>query len=283
MHDNQSDGINGMILEEVYGNELSSFNDAQKLIYHRGGKAEVFFNNIPTYQYCTFGVYEENCDADCGAASGSENRINDSYYFNNRKANGNIRDATTVVSSCPEEYTPTANVNYWNSVDSFDGSVGVGCGTLGNRPATCTTGVGYWATTQSCSDLTGLVGVSPSTPISGTLYKCTATNTWTAYYTPYTYPHPLRGESETIYTVTTNVSTSGTSTSHPSGTYSVNAGNSINMTVTRYNGWNGAWSGTCPSVSSCAVPDEGQSATCTQTPTGNCTMTYTATAKALLN
>src|SRR5213593_4734233 len=26
---------------------------------------------------------------------------------------------------------------------------------------------------------------------SGVLYKCTATNTWTLYYTPYTYPHPL--------------------------------------------------------------------------------------------
>jgi hypothetical protein len=26
---------------------------------------------------------------------------------------------------------------------------------------------------------------------SGLLYKCTATDTWTLYYTPYTYPHPL--------------------------------------------------------------------------------------------
>jgi hypothetical protein len=71
-------------------------------------------------------------------------------------------------------------------------SKGMGCGTLANRPAACTTGVGYWATNQSCSDMTGMVGANPSTPIAGTLYKCTATNTWTAYYTPYTYPHPLR-------------------------------------------------------------------------------------------
>ena len=70
---------------------------------------------------------------------------------------------------------------------------GVGCGTLANRPANCTTGVAYWATTQSCSNLTGMVGANPTTSISGTLYKCTSTNTWTAYYTPYTYPHPLRG------------------------------------------------------------------------------------------
>lgn len=37
-----------------------------------------------------------------------------------------------------------------------------------------------------------MVGTSPATPIAGTLYRCYPTNTWTAYYTPYTYPHPLR-------------------------------------------------------------------------------------------
>lgn len=26
---------------------------------------------------------------------------------------------------------------------------------------------------------------------NGVLYKCTDANTWTLYYTPYTYPHPL--------------------------------------------------------------------------------------------
>jgi hypothetical protein len=41
-----------------------------------------------------------------------------------------------------------------------------------------------------------MAGVDPPTPISGTLYKCTAINTWTAYYTPYTYPHPLRNENQ---------------------------------------------------------------------------------------
>ena len=85
-----------------------------------------------------------------------------------------------------------ANRDYYQQVVSFDGTSGTGCGALGARPATCTAGVGYWATAQSCSDLTGMVGATPSTPIAGTLYKCTATDTWTAYYTPYTYPHPLR-------------------------------------------------------------------------------------------
>jgi len=63
---------------------------------------------------------------------------------------------------------------------SFDGTRGVGQGLLSARPSTCTAGpggntlgVGYWATDTS------------------TLYVCNPTNTWTAYYTPYTYPHPL--------------------------------------------------------------------------------------------
>ncbi len=87
-----------------------------------------------------------------------------------------------------------ANRDFYGYNASFNGTSGVGCGTLASRPTACTAGVGYWATNQSCSDLTGMVGKNPSTSIAGTLYKCTATNTWIAYYTPYTYPHPLRAE-----------------------------------------------------------------------------------------
>lgn len=68
----------------------------------------------------------------------------------------------------------------------FNGTTGMGFGTLANRPTTCTTsseaafggqaGVGYFATDQGSQ---------------GTLYTCSATNTWSVYYVPYTYPHPL--------------------------------------------------------------------------------------------
>jgi hypothetical protein len=69
---------------------------------------------------------------------------------------------------------------------SFTGAAGVGSGTLSARPATCTTGVGYWATDQGSWNQSGSGG-------QGELFVCTATNTWgsTPYYTPYTYPHPL--------------------------------------------------------------------------------------------
>jgi hypothetical protein len=84
-----------------------------------------------------------------------------------------------------------ANRDYFNAVSAgaqtsptspFNGTSGMGFGTLANRPTTCTTGseagggVGYFATNQGPQ---------------GTLYRCSASNTWTVQYTPYTYPHPL--------------------------------------------------------------------------------------------
>lgn len=69
---------------------------------------------------------------------------------------------------------------------SFDGTSGVGEGPLANRPSTCTTGVAYWATDQGNWNQSGN-GLG-----QGVLYKCTSTNSWTVYYTPYTYPHPLQ-------------------------------------------------------------------------------------------
>jgi hypothetical protein len=77
----------------------------------------------------------------------------------------------------------------------FNGSTGMGFGTLANRPATCTAnaepadagrgGVGYWATDQ------GEWNASNGATADGQLYTCTSTNTWTLAYTPYCYPHPL--------------------------------------------------------------------------------------------
>ena len=67
-----------------------------------------------------------------------------------------------------------------------DGTVGVGEGIYASIPATCTAGTGYWATDQGSWNSSGAGG-------QGQLYVCGPTNTWTLYYTPYTYPHPLQG------------------------------------------------------------------------------------------
>jgi hypothetical protein len=74
---------------------------------------------------------------------------------------------------------------------SFDGTAGTGYGPLASRPSTCTAGPGGTYGTSP----TGSYGVAyfatDANGGNGELYVCTATNTWTGIYQPYTYPHPL--------------------------------------------------------------------------------------------
>lgn len=104
----------------------------------------------------------------------------------NAKVNGEWR-AGCVNPSITDHVKE--NRDYYNHKigQSFDGTTGVGCGTLThlqNDLTTCTAGVGYWATDQSCTT------PNPAVQPSGTLYKCTG-NAWAPIYTPYIYPHPL--------------------------------------------------------------------------------------------
>ncbi len=188
-HGNMWSGFGG----EIYGNQITSSYDG-KLLDHRGGKMLVFANNFTntTGNQWYIEVHDIYPDSDNPSTNIQPQYPTDTYYWLNRK---NLTGAfNTVTLGEQVNGHPTENADYFIGTNSFDGTVGVGYGILASRPVTCATGVGYWATTQSCMDLTGMVGVAPSAPISGTLYKCTATNTWTAYYAPYTYPHPLRGE-----------------------------------------------------------------------------------------
>jgi hypothetical protein len=85
-----------------------------------------------------------------------------------------------------------ANRDYYNAVSKdaqtsssapFDGTTGMGFGTLARRPATCTP-------TSEAADA-GYGGVGYFDTDTNTLYHCSATDTWAVQYQPYTYPHPL--------------------------------------------------------------------------------------------
>jgi hypothetical protein len=118
------------------------------------------------------------------------------YVFNNT-ATPTVTaysNADTNRIASDRDYYAQASGIQTSPTSPFDGTSGTGWGTIANRPATCTTGVGYFATDQ------GSWNTSTSNPYGvqqngadGVLYKATAPNTWTLYYTPYTYPHPLQG------------------------------------------------------------------------------------------
>jgi hypothetical protein len=101
------------------------------------------------------------------------------YVFLNT-LNGAETDTTGGATTNHQQ----ANRDYYTFTNSFNGTTGVGSGPIAARPATCTTGVAFWATDQGFWN-TKTPGVA-----AGQLYTCTATNVWTLFYTPFTYPYP---------------------------------------------------------------------------------------------
>lgn len=101
-----------------------------------------------------------------------------------------------------------------NTCTTFDGTQGTGTGFLANRPTTCTPGVVYWATDQGNWD-------TVAGGVQGLAYKCGPANTWTLFYTPATYPHPLiSGSTVTNYNLTiTSLNGSVTGTNCVTGSY----------------------------------------------------------------
>lgn len=108
--------------------------------------------------------------------------------------NTDLSSELAVIVQCPEGTQTQCenhtlrhvleNRDFFVFKANFNGTSGIGVGPLSARPSSCTAGVGYWATDQ------GEWNSRQSGP-DGLLYRCSATNTWTAHYTPLAYPHPL--------------------------------------------------------------------------------------------
>jgi hypothetical protein len=190
MHGDGSYGC-GTMLAEIYGNDILTHNKIDYLVDQRGAWGLLFYNR----KVGSFALYikvRNDFGADSGVCNHPNNPvsndINNSYYWNNR--NGSGTTATISVS----EGAPEKDLDWFTYDPNFDGSGGIGCGTIAEMNATTPTriGVGFWVTSQSCSSLSDdHVGISPKAPISGILYKWTG-SAWVQIFTPYTYPHPLR-------------------------------------------------------------------------------------------
>ena len=79
--------------------------------------------------------------------------------------------------------------DYFNEVASFDGTTGAGSGTFAemNNITPNKTGVGWWCTDKGGDWNANVEGVN-----DGCLYVWDG-DSWEVEYTPYDYPHPLRG------------------------------------------------------------------------------------------
>jgi hypothetical protein len=198
----------------VFHNDLNNGNEIALLHYRScppeqtgcsmprcDGSQPIDGNRLPTSTYYGYPCYRQPGRD----ASGTLRPI---FAWDNvhdgGKSDIDFQDAWGCTNPSPHDHVQ-ADRDYYNAVSAqaqisptspFDGTTGMGFGSLANRPPTCTTtseaadaghgGVGYWAT--DVGNWNGGAGAE-----QGRLYLCSSEDTWTEYYEPYRYPHPLRG------------------------------------------------------------------------------------------
>ena len=176
------------IVVEIYGN-MHINGRTGRWVYDRGGQTLTFNNVFNSASGQPVIQLAEEYDDSLSPSNFGIQHINNTYYWNNTH-NGTTTIHATERSDCCNAIAE--NSEFYNYNASFDGTTGIGIGP--SPPAiSCTKGVGYWVTNAIPGDKApNTMADLKSYSQTGKFYKATATNTWTLYYTPFTYPHPLR-------------------------------------------------------------------------------------------
>jgi hypothetical protein len=132
------------------------------------GQSDSLLNDFPNVINAT-----TNTKPEVSAAAWARSALEPIYLWGNSHTPAPGWGGTYIANYDPTKLA--ANRDYYSEVSPFTGAGGTGEGLLSARPATCIPHVAYWATDTD------------------TLYQCTSPSTWTAYYRPYRYPHPLTG------------------------------------------------------------------------------------------
>jgi PKD repeat protein len=182
MHGNMPNSWSSAMGAEIYENTIDVGTKGCDLLDIRGGKALVYNNNVVTSSSSFYvQIREEYFDSEgpgpaVSPVSGQPQHVSDSYFWGNRR-NGTVWPGISLQTldyGGNEGIVPREDVHFWLEKANFNGSSGIGVGPLSARLAVCTKeGVAWWATDEK------------------KLYRW-HNGQWELYYTPYTYPHPLR-------------------------------------------------------------------------------------------
>ena len=157
---------------EIYNNSWAS----GSLMCLRGGSGLIFGNSGTANAF----FVNETADNSCGIGEGQNQTLFPAYLWNNPGTTYNYN-----VDGC-SVHLGTVNVGV-NVMTSNSGTT---------LPSTCNTNDPFWKTNEGSWNQSGSGG-------QGVLYKCTAPNTWTLYYTPFTYPYPINANGFPNPSVTT--------------------------------------------------------------------------------
>jgi hypothetical protein len=196
-------GQTGSMISERYGNTYTNVGE-YRCEDMRGGIDLTFNNSFSGTGGCSFDIYGQTGGASCPSnisptPTNYNPLVHDAYFWNNPMNGTNVLASLGYVGTlgCTVKENNGASIGtlgsssqggWWNQNASCTASscaAGIGQGTTAPT-GTCTLGTAYWV--ASTPGLT----TDPNVIQNATLYRCTATNTWTKYYEPYAYPHPLR-------------------------------------------------------------------------------------------